>query len=1707
MQDKPLLSISIMVSNRIDTIRKCMESIKPLLTGFPCELIALDTMGEATDGSIDVVREYTDKIYRFEWCKDFAKARNFGLEKCSGEWFMFMDDDEWFEDVSEIVEFFTSGEYKKYQTASYKIHTYTNREGAFGVASLFRMVKRTEKTRFVGRVHEYLTPLMEPVKEFSAYIHHYGYVFDTEEDRQAHSERNISLLEPDFKENPWDMHVRVQLLQEYIFMEELKDKARKLCEDTLKADKKYYKTNEFQWTLLAYVKMANKENDYETVVERAEMIRKKYPLSALADLAISTVEMHSRCKLEHFEKGFAIFEHAMNRRQYLMDNPDVKQRLMVLDFDTFLEDSIYCELLKCGIRCCYNLGKYEQAKELSKERFAHKEIPVLTVSLLVSNRKDTIRKCLDSVKPLLDAVPSELIVVDTVGEENSDGSLAIAREYTNHVVPYVWNDDFAAARNAGLQAAKGEWFLYLDDDEWFENVEEIIEFFAGGEYFEYNSATYIARNYKDKAGTAYSDNVVGRMVHRAKNTEFIGCVNEIFNNLYVPHKEFSSYVHHYGFAYETPEEKTEKMRYTNDLLVKDLEKYPENLRNRAQLAAVLSVQNPKEAVDLCTSTLDICRDKKENVQYQWQAVVLFGVLENLQLKEVAEKEYDFLKKEGLLWPVTEKVVCYRLTRILILQGCYAKAYSYAKKFFILADEVAETETVKEFDKYQDGSCEEEMLPLAAFCAWQAKAYSDAWLYYECLPWETMGTSVEDTMWKVFALAEDHVDEAALLRIIKRIMSKNSLKLILGKMMQGNSKVKERINTTLAAQRNQGTNQEIAKQEEKDSSKIILSIGILVSNRIKTIRRCLDSIRPLLSELPAELIVLDTVGEATDGSVAVAKEYTDKVYHYEWCKDFADARNTCLKYAEGEWFLFIDDDEWFDSVEELIKFFKTNNYKNYGFGTFLIRNYNSAGRYITTVATRMINRKADTCFIGKIHETFNEVCPPGKQFENFLHHEGYMFTCDEEKKEHQVRNMEILKQEITDNGISPRICAQIVQELLSRKETAGEGYKKCMEFLPLLKEQGWETDSCTQWMMVASIRYFHMLKDYNNLKLQIKKVKGDYYLTELAELAVYGVTVHAAVEAQDFSALPDLAENYLVQWKWLAEHLEEKQTQSQLDLPKYLEEEYYVQVIQAGAKASNALGLYERAYKFWQNIPWEEEELEKSEYGDAYRETLQALSVKKNNDAVKKEKELEKEILVSISLLVSNRKDTIRKSMESIKPLLEAVSSELIAVDTVGAEHSDGSLDIVKEYTNHIVHFPWCHDFAAARNAGLKEARGKWYLTLDDDEWFEDIAPIIDFFKTGDYKNYDRAWYYVRNYHNFAGTEWIDTLADRMCVITEETRYEGRVHESLLPYPEKIMQFMCYVHHYGYVYKNAEEAQKHSERNCSLLELEVKDRPSDARMVAQLVQEYAAIGRLEEGIELCEKWLDMYPEQRLHPFAQATAVMWLRMCMATGDSERAAKVLSKLEKEFSLKEVPSLACHVEGISIELARGNYIEVLRRAKEFFSLRELIRSKGAEFAIQQVFDFKKYMEEEEQNSVIEHGLQAIILSGQMEMASAFLDKINWLDKNVRPFGFMTQLVELYGRYGIEKLFFPYANQIISNEAMKKPFMVAVENMVRNYPEREVAVSNWLNGDFGLGRKKQLSPEMIQLVEALKANVQVLLNEGKVEEAKSLLTELKKII
>ena len=207
------LTISLLISDRLDTIPRCLDSLRPILDAIPSELILIDTSKNPEINRL--LKTYTDKVYEFEWCNDFAKARNEGVRRAQGEWFLFLDDDEWFVDAQPIIDFFQSGEYKGYNLAHYQIRNFENIEYThYTDGWVSRMAKLEKETRFVGRIHEYFDNIQGKEKYIEAMAYHSGYIFDTEEKRLARAERNIPLIEEMLKEEPDNIRWMVQLIQE-----------------------------------------------------------------------------------------------------------------------------------------------------------------------------------------------------------------------------------------------------------------------------------------------------------------------------------------------------------------------------------------------------------------------------------------------------------------------------------------------------------------------------------------------------------------------------------------------------------------------------------------------------------------------------------------------------------------------------------------------------------------------------------------------------------------------------------------------------------------------------------------------------------------------------------------------------------------------------------------------------------------------------------------------------------------------------------------------------------------------------------------------------------------------------------------------------------------------------------------------------------------------------------------------------------------------------------------------------------------------------------------------------------------------------------------------------------------------------------------------------------------------------------------------------
>jgi glycosyltransferase involved in cell wall biosynthesis len=192
-------------------------------------------------------------------------------------------------------------------------------------------------------------------------------------------------------------------------------------------------------------------------------------------------------------------------------------------------------------------------------------------------------------------------------------------------------------------------------------------------------------------------------------------------------------------------------------------------------------------------------------------------------------------------------------------------------------------------------------------------------------------------------------------------------------------------------------QKVAKS--KDAT---LSACLIVKNEEKLLPNCLKSIQAVSDEI----VVVDT--GSTDGTVAIAKEFGAKVYHYKWNEDFAAARNFTNKKATGDWILQIDaDEELYREDQFKVRELIHQNLCDGAFVALHCKNSTMFGENQPTVhyLVRIYKNREDFYYINPVHEVLQysgDVIPVDI---NFLHH-GYNLDPDYMKQKRQ-RNAEIL----------------------------------------------------------------------------------------------------------------------------------------------------------------------------------------------------------------------------------------------------------------------------------------------------------------------------------------------------------------------------------------------------------------------------------------------------------------------------------------------------------------------------------------------------------------------------------------------------------------------------------------------------------------------------------------------------------------------------
>ncbi|HRP01767.1 MAG TPA: glycosyltransferase [Candidatus Kapabacteria bacterium] len=232
------LSVSMIVKNESANIRNTLESIKLIAD----EIIIVDTGSE--DDTIDICKEYTDKIYNMDWRDDFSYARNYSLDKCNGNWVLYIDADEVLSQRSiELL----SNNLKNIDDEIGLLICKVINYGMDNVGEKIEYVGQYPRifrnlgfplVHFFGRIHEQIGPSLLnynfQMRNTDIEIIHNGYLIPNEE-MQKKVQRNLQILANHIQEDSSNAYTWYQLGNTFYQMKEYKQSIEVL-ENALKCN-------------------------------------------------------------------------------------------------------------------------------------------------------------------------------------------------------------------------------------------------------------------------------------------------------------------------------------------------------------------------------------------------------------------------------------------------------------------------------------------------------------------------------------------------------------------------------------------------------------------------------------------------------------------------------------------------------------------------------------------------------------------------------------------------------------------------------------------------------------------------------------------------------------------------------------------------------------------------------------------------------------------------------------------------------------------------------------------------------------------------------------------------------------------------------------------------------------------------------------------------------------------------------------------------------------------------------------------------------------------------------------------------------------------------------------------------------------------------------------------------------------------------------
>ena len=574
----------------------------------------------------------------------------------------------------------------------------------------------------------------------------------------------------------------------------------------------------------------------------------------------------------------------------------------------------------------------------------------VSLTMIVKNEEAVLERCLQSARDLVE----EIIVVDT---GSTDSTKAIAESFGAKVIDFTWVDSFSAARNESIHHATGEWVLWLDADEWLDdlNRDRLRKLLAN--LPESNLAFVMRQSSPLESGQAVTAVDQVRLFRNLPGVEWRYRVHEqILLSLREHGAEVAVtdiVIAHSGFS--QPTNQSGKVDRNLRLLEREVEEQPEDAFVLYNLGAVFLTQGrTEEALSVLQKSLDHSQPQDTLTPKLYALLVRCyqqghdngKALEVCrQGRKVLPDDAELLFWEGVLLRETgDADGCIRcLEQVLSLKAApsftgvdeglhgYRTRHLLAETLLLQnrsGEAEAQWETIVREHPHFHPAWEQLVQLRMAQQKWQKLEEAVHQLRQDTRTW------TDATLWqgqallaqKEYARALDWVEEALgqqpdvlSLRILRShifLQQNTNLKqteqALLDVLALAPNHAETQHNLAVFRSRQQADAPlyapESAVEQATPAAKKTrpgVSLCLIVKNEEDNLADCLQS----AADLVEEIIVVDTGSE--DRTKEIAVSFGAKVFDFPWVDSFCAARNESLRHAGCDWIFWLDADDRLD----------------------------------------------------------------------------------------------------------------------------------------------------------------------------------------------------------------------------------------------------------------------------------------------------------------------------------------------------------------------------------------------------------------------------------------------------------------------------------------------------------------------------------------------------------------------------------------------------------------------------------------------------------------------------------------------------------------------------------------------------------------------------------------------------------------------------